>query len=600
MTQQQLAEKQVVIIGAGPAGLTAAYELAKLNLHPIVLEKGERVGGLARTEDYKGFFFDMGGHRFFTKVEEVNKLWRHLLGENFLRRPRLSRIYYNRKFFDYPLKPLNALAGLGLWESLLIALSYIKWRLRPYPQEETFEQWVTNRFGKRLFQTFFKTYTEKVWGIPCSELKAEWAAQRIKDLSLKTVVLSMFVKPKKTIKTLIDQFDYPRRGPGMMWNTVKEQVESRGGLVRLNTKVSGIRIKGKCIDSVLVANNGHEEIIRGTDFISSMPITEFIKNLDPAPSAEVLEAAEKLKYRDFLTVCLIVNKPNLFPDNWIYIHDPEVKLGRIQNFKNWSPEMVPDLTKTSLGLEYFCTEGDGLWGMSDAELIELGKRELNRIGLASPADIEDGCVFRVQKAYPIYDSEYRGYLATVKNFVAGLENYQTIGRNGLHRYNNQDHAMVTGMLAVRNLAAGEHNDLWSVNTDQEYHEEIREKVELEPEVALEAVKEAFAQAFAKLDRLAFGLSTGAMAGLLLFLATLFLALKGGDVMGPNLQLLQQYFPWYSVTLSGSLLGLGYGFLSGFIGGWGFAFLRNITAFLYMALIRRRAERLVLRNLLEYV
>ena len=600
MTQEQLAEKQVVIIGAGPAGLTAAYELAKLNLHPIVLEKGERVGGLARTEDYKGFFFDMGGHRFFTKVEEVNKLWRHLLGENFLRRPRLSRIYYNRKFFDYPLKPLNALAGLGLWESLLIALSYVKWRLRPYPQEETFEQWVTNRFGKRLFQTFFKTYTEKVWGIPCSELKAEWAAQRIKDLSLKTVVLSMFVKPKKTIKTLIDQFDYPRRGPGMMWNTVKEQVESRGGLVRLNTKVSGIRIKGKCIDSVLVANNGHEEIIRGTDFISSMPITEFIKNLDPAPSAEVLEAAEKLKYRDFLTVCLIVNKPNLFPDNWIYIHDPEVKLGRIQNFKNWSPDMVPDLTKTSLGLEYFCTEGDGLWGMSDAELIELAKRELNRIGLASPADIEDGCVFRVQKAYPIYDSEYRGYLATVKNFVAGLENYQTIGRNGLHRYNNQDHAMVTGMLAVRNLAAGEHNDLWSVNTDQEYHEEIREKVELEPEVALEAVKEAFAQAFAKLDRLAFGLSTGAMAGLLLFLATLFLALKGGDVMGPNLQLLQQYFPWYSVTLSGSLLGLGYGFLSGFIGGWGFAFLRNITAFLYMALIRRRAERLVLRNLLEYV
>ena len=600
MTQEQLAEKQVVIIGAGPAGLTAAYELAKLNLHPIVLEKGERVGGLARTEDYKGFFFDMGGHRFFTKVEEVNKLWRHLLGENFLRRPRLSRIYYNRKFFDYPLKPLNALAGLGLWESLLIALSYIKWRLRPYPQEETFEQWVTNRFGKRLFQTFFKTYTEKVWGIPCSELKAEWAAQRIKDLSLKTVVLSMFVKPKKTIKTLIDQFDYPRRGPGMMWNTVKEQVESRGGLVRLNTKVSGIRIKGKCIDSVLVANNGHEEIIRGTDFISSMPITEFIKNLDPAPSAEVLEAAEKLKYRDFLTVCLIVNKSNLFPDNWIYIHDPEVKLGRIQNFKNWSPDMVPDLTKTSLGLEYFCTEGDGLWGMSDAELIELAKRELNRIGLASPADIEDGCVFRVQKAYPIYDSEYRGYLATVKNFVAGLENYQTIGRNGLHRYNNQDHAMVTGMLAVRNLAAGEHNDLWSVNTDQEYHEEIREKVELEPEVALEAVKEAFAQAFAKLDRLAFGLSTGAMAGLLLFLATLFLALKGGDVMGPNLQLLQQYFPWYSVTLSGSLLGLGYGFLSGFIGGWGFAFLRNITAFLYMALIRRRAERLVLRKLLEYV
>jgi protoporphyrinogen oxidase len=600
MTEQQHAEKRVVIIGAGPAGLTAAYELAKLNLHPIVLEQGERVGGLARTEDYKGFFFDMGGHRFFTKVDEVNTLWRHLLGEDFLRRPRLSRIYYNRKFFDYPLKPLNALAGLGLWESLLIVFSYLKWRVRPYPQEETFEQWVTNRFGKRLFQTFFKTYTEKVWGISCSELKAEWAAQRIKDLSLKTVVLSMFVKPKKTIKTLIDQFDYPRRGPGMMWNTVKEQVESQGGLVRLNTKVAGIRINGKCIDSVLVANNGHKEIIRGTDFISSMPITEFIKNLDPAPPTEVLEAAEKLKYRDFLTVCLIVNKPNLFPDNWIYIHDPEVKLGRIQNFKNWSPGMVPDLSKTSLGLEYFCTEGDELWGMSDAELIELGKQELNRIGLVSPADIEDGCVFRVQKAYPIYDSEYRGYLATVKNFVASLPNYQTVGRNGLHRYNNQDHAMLTGMLAVRNLVFGEKNDLWSVNTDQEYHEEIREKVEIESEVALEAIKEAFVQAFPKLDRLALGLSTGTVAGVLLFLATIFLALKGGHTVGSNLQLLENYFPGYSVTVSGSLLGLLYGFIAGFIGGSGFAFLRNITIFLYAALVQQRVERLLLRNIFEYI
>jgi protoporphyrinogen oxidase len=590
--------KKVIIIGAGPAGLTAAYELVKLNLDPIILEKGDKVGGLARTEDYKGFFFDMGGHRFFTKVEEVNAMWRQILGENFMRRPRLSRIYYNQKFFDYPLKPLNALAGLGLWESILIGLSYVKWRLLPYPQEETFEHWVTNRFGKRLFQIFFKAYTEKVWGIPCSELKAEWAAQRIKDLSLKTVLLSMFVKPKKTIKTLIDQFDYPQQGPGMMWNAVKEQIEKRGGLVRLNANVAGIRLKGKCIDSVLVANNGHKEIIQGTDFISSMPITEFIKKLDPAPPGKVLEAAEKLKYRDFLTVCLIVNKPNLFPDNWIYIHDPEVKLGRIQNFKNWSPHMVPDVTKTSLGLEYFCTQGDELWGMSDAELIELGKRELDRIGLASPADIDDGCVFRVPKAYPIYDSEYRDYLATVKNFVSQVENYQTIGRNGLHRYNNQDHAMVTGMLAVRNLTAGEHHDLWNVNTDQEYHEEITEK--LESGTALESVKEAFAQAFPKLDRVAFGLSTGIVAGVLLFLATLILVLKGGVVVGPNLQLLDQYFPGYSVTVSGSLLGLGYGFFTGFAGGWGFAVLRNMTAFLCMVLIRHRTERLLLRNFLEYV
>jgi protoporphyrinogen oxidase len=601
MDQQPSAEKQVVVIGAGPAGLTAAYELAKLDLNPILLEKGDKVGGLARTEDYKGYFFDMGGHRFFTKVEGVNRMWRQVLGDKFLRRPRLSRIYYNHKFFDYPLKPLNALAGLGLWQSILIALSYVRWQVRPCPREDTFEQWVTNRFGRRLFRIFFKSYTEKVWGIPCSELKAEWAAQRIKDLSLKTVLLSMFVKPKNTIKTLIDQFDYPERGPGMMWHAFQEEVEKRGGSVRLNSEVVAIRNGGgKYIHSVEVACNGRREIIHGTDFISSMPVTEFIKKLDPAPPAEVLQAAEKLKYRDFLTVCLIVNKGELFPDNWIYVHDPDVKLGRIQNFKNWSPHMVPDATKSSLGLEYFCTEGDELWKLSDAELIELGKRELQRIGLASPGDIEDGCVFRVPKAYPMYDSEYRDYLETVKNFVGGLENYQTIGRNGLHRYNNQDHAMVTGMLAVKNLIVGERNDLWSVNTDQEYHEEIREKIELESEIALEAVKEAFAQAFAKLDRIALGLSAGAVAGLLLFVATLLLVLKGGETIGPNLGLLQQFFPWYTVTFFGSLMGLAYGFAAGFVAGWGFAVLRNLTVFLYNALIHRRAERVLLRNLLEYV
>lgn len=599
MDQEQTCGRQVIIIGAGPAGLTAAYELAKLDDNPIVVEKGDKVGGIARTEDYKGYYFDMGGHRFFTKVEEVNRKWREVLGDKFLRRPRLSRIYYNRKFFDYPLKPMNALLGLGLRQSILIALSYIRWRLRPYPEEETFEQWVTNRFGRRLFRIFFKAYTEKVWGISCSELKAEWAAQRIKDLSLKTLLLSMIVKPKKTITTLIDQFDYPQRGPGMMWNAFKGEVEKRGGSIRLNSEVVAIHNGGgKYIHSVEVACNGQKEIIHGTDFISSMPVTEFIKKLNPPAPPEVLLAAEKLRYRDFMTVCLIVNQADLFPDNWIYVHDPAVKVGRIQNFKNWSPHMVPDAAKTSLGLEYFCNEGDELWNMADPDLIELGKRELEHIGLASPADIDDGCVFRVPKAYPIYDSEYRDYLAIVKNFVSRVENYQTIGRNGLHRYNNQDHAMVTGMLAVRNLTTGEHHDLWSVNTDKEYHEEITGKSE--PEIALEAVKEAFAQAFAKLDRLAFGFSIGATAGLLLFLATLFLVVKGGDVVGPNLQLLQQYFPWYTVTLPGSFLGLGYGFLAGFVAGWGFALLRNLSVFLYIALIQRRAERLLLRNFLEYV
>ena len=599
MTPERLSKKQFVIIGGGPAGLTAAYELTKLSERPLVLEKREMVGGLARTENYKGFHFDMGGHRFFTKVEEVKKVWREVLQENFLRRPRLSRIYYNRKFFFYPLRPLNALLGLGFFQSILIVLSYVRWQLFPFRREDTFEQWVTNRFGRRLFLTFFKTYTEKVWGIPCSELKAEWAAQRIKGLSLKTAVLSMFLKPKHTIKTLIEEFDYPRFGPGMMWNAMKEEVERRKGTVLTKADVVRIQRTGNRIDSVVAVCDGKEEVIRGTDFLSSMPVTEFIKKLAPPAPPAVVEAANRLTYRDFLTVCLIVNKAHVFPDNWIYIHSPEVNVGRIQNFKNWSPDMVPDPAKTSLGLEYFCSEGDALWNTPDADLIELGKREVERIGLAGYTDIEDGCVVRVPKAYPVYDSDYREYLAVVREFVDGLENFQTIGRNGLHRYNNQDHAMLTGMLAVRNAVLGQRNDLWSVNTDQEYHEEIREEVGVEAHDLEEVIEAAFARVFRKLDRVAFGLSLGSVAGVLLFLATLLLVLKGGEIVGPRLQLLDQYFPGYSVTAPGAAVGLAYGFVTGFVGGWAIAFLRNACVFLYMALIHRRAERDLVRRLLEY-
>jgi protoporphyrinogen oxidase len=591
MDPQQASQKDVVIIGAGPAGLTAAYELTKLNQRPLVLEERDKVGGLSCTENYQGFHFDMGGHRFFTKVNEVKQFWHEILDGDFLRRPRMSRIYYRRKFFYYPLKPLNALLGLGFWDSTLIILSYIKWRLFPYKKEDTFEQWVTNRFGKRLFKTFFETYTEKVWGIPCSELKAEWAAQRIKDLSLKTALVAMFVKPKQTIKTLIDEFEYPRFGPGMMWKAVKEAIDRRNGHVQLDSKVIQINRNGSRIDSVMIARNGHSETIAGTDFISSMPVTDFVKKLSPSAPAEVVTAAEQLKYRDFLTVCLIVNRSHLFPDNWIYVHDPSVKVGRIQNFKNWSPDMVPDKNKTSLGLEYFCSEGDEVWKMPDKDLIELGKREVERIGLASYADIEGGCVFRVPKSYPVYDSGYRESLSKLRNFVDSLENFQTVGRNGLHRYNNQDHAMLTGMLAVRNVVFGERNDLWSVNTDQEYIEEIQE-----PAIDVEGILE---RVFLKLDRVAFGVSLGTVTGLALFLATLILVVKGGDVVGPNLQLLSQYFPGYHVTALGSALGLFYGFLTGFAGGWFFALLRNTMMFLYMAAIHRRAELYLLRKLFEY-
>jgi protoporphyrinogen oxidase len=593
-----MADRNFVIIGGGPAGLTAAYELGKFDLRPTVLEQQPRVGGLASTHVYKGFHFDMGGHRFFTKAEEVTKLWNEVLRDDFLLRPRLSRIYYNGRFFYYPLRPLNALRGLGVAQSLIVSLSYAWWQLFPHGQENTFEQWVTNRFGRRLFRTFFQTYTEKVWGIPCSELKAEWAAQRIKDLSLKTALLSMFLKPKRTIKSLIEQFHYPRFGPGMMWNAVKDEIERRQGTVRLNSEVVRLNRAGTRIDSVVIASEDGEEVIGGTDFISSMPLTDFIKRLHPPPPSDVLAAAAKLRYRDFLTVVLIVNRAHVFQDNWIYVHDPGVKVGRIQNFKNWSPDMVPDPTKTSLGLEYFCNQGDSLWTTSDSDLVELGKREVERLGLVQAADVEDGCVVRLAKAYPVYDSEYREHLATLRHFVESFENLQTIGRNGLHRYNNQDHAMLTGMLAVRNVVLGERSDLWSVNADQEYQEEVRE-AGIEPHDLEEVIHGALTHVFLKLDRLALGISVGITSGLLLFLATLILVLRNGEAVGPTLTLLDQYFPGYSVTAVGSVVGLGYGSLTGFIAGWLFAFLRNATVFLYFATTERRAEHQALRRLLDY-
>jgi protoporphyrinogen oxidase len=588
-------DARVVVIGAGPAGLTAARELARQGLAPVVLERDGIVGGLARTERYKGFHFDMGGHRFFTKVDEVQKIWQEVLGSEFLRRARLSRIYYNRRFFNYPLRPLNALAGLGLWRAVLVVISYLRWQLFPYTEEHTFEQWVTNRFGRRLFETFFKTYTEKVWGIPCSELRAEWAAQRIKDLSLRSAVVSMFVKPQRTIKSLIEEFDYPRLGPGMMWRAVAEEIRQQSGTVRLSSEVVGIRRTGRHVDSVVVATDGREEVVAGDHFLSSMPVSQLVLRLSPPAPAPVREAARHLSYRDFLTVCLIVDRPDPFPDNWIYVHSPEVKVGRIQNFRSWSPDMVPDAGKSSLGLEYFCSEGDALWTMPDAELIRLGTEELERIGLTRASEISDGCVFRVPKAYPVYDAGYREHLDTVREFVDGLENLQTIGRNGLHRYNNQDHAMLTGLLAVRNLAGGERHDLWSVNTEPEYHEEVG----VSEEVA--AVLEGrLTEIFPRVDGVALGTATGVVAGALLFLATIVLVLKGGPVVGPRLGLLAQFLPGYSVTVAGGLLGLAYGLLGGFVAGWSFAVLRNLTLFFSLAVLRRRVQRQLLKRFLEFV
>ena len=591
-------ERRPIVIGAGPAGLTAAYELTRFNLRPTVLEKSDAVGGLARTENYKGFHFDLGGHRFFSKVDEVTKLWHEVLGEDFIRRPRLSRIYYQRKFFYYPLRPLNAMLGLGLWQGLRIVLSYVKWRLLPYRHEDTFEQWVTNRFGRRLFLTFFKAYTEKVWGIPCSELKAEWAAQRIKDLSLRTLLMQMYLRPRKTIRTLIEEFHYPRLGPGMMWRAVQAKVENRGGQVRLDAEVRRVLRAGARVEGVVVAAGDGEEVVRGDEFFSSMPVTELILKLDPPPPPELLAAARRLRYRDFLTVCLIVKRPNVFPDNWIYIHDPEVGVGRIQNFKNWSPDMVPDPSRSSLGLEYFCAEGDETWRRADDDLIALGTREVERVGLVAAGDVEDGCVVRVPKAYPVYDSDYKNALATIRAYVDGLENVHTIGRNGLHRYNNQDHAMVTGMLAVRNVVLGERHDLWAVNVDQEYHEEIQ--AEAEPEAVAQAVQDTLTRVFNKLDSVALGVALGCVSGALLCLVTLATWSGGIHSVGRYLWLLGHYFPGYRVNPIGSLFGFAYGGAVGFAAGWAFASARNAALALYLTVAYGRAEKKFLRRLLDYL
>jgi protoporphyrinogen oxidase len=469
-------DKHVVIAGAGPSGLAAAYQLCQFGVSVEVFEKDELVGGIARTAQHEGYRFDMGGHRFFTKVAEVNALWREVLGAQFLRRPRLSRIYYDGKYFQYPLKPWNALSGLGFYQAVRIGFSYLKWQARPHTKEETFEHWVTNRFGRRLFLIFFRAYTEKVWGIPCSELKAEWAAQRIKDLSLRSAVISMLFQPRKTITSLIEQFDYPRLGPGMMWEAVTDRVRQFGGSVTLEAPVVRFEREDMRVTAAVILKNGKERRVEGSDFISSMPITQLVSVMDPPPPPEVLEAASKLTYRSFLTVCLIVDDPDLFPDNWIYVHDPAVLVGRIQNYKNWSADMVPDPSKSGIGMEYFCDEGDELWCTDDAELIEMATREFKAIGLVDSPKIIDGVVYRVPKAYPVYDTDYAEYLTTLKDFVTKLENLQTIGRNGLHRYDNQDHAMMTGMMAARNIAHGETNDVWSVNTELDYHEELLEEV----------------------------------------------------------------------------------------------------------------------------
>lgn len=468
--------KRVAIIGAGPAGLTAAYLLAKGNQEVVVFEKDPQyVGGISRTESYNGYHFDIGGHRFFSKSKEVEDFWTEILGDEMLERPRSSRIYYNNHFFSYPLVAFEALRKLGIFESALCVLSYFKAKAFPVKNPTNFEEWVTNQFGKRLFNIFFKTYTEKVWGIPCNEISADWAAQRIKGLSLSSAIFNALFKPNKkatdkdkVIKTLIDSFRYPKQGPGMMWEACAEKSKAMGVTLHMNCGVQKIEYTGSNW-TVQTTSQGY---VTGFDYVlSTAPMRELVANVLPAFPATVAANAAALSYRDFLTVVLICKDEDAFSDNWIYIHDPKVKVGRVQNFKSWSPYMVPDSSMACYGLEYFCFEGDGLWTSSNADLIALGKKEIEKIGLTKASAVVDGYVVRQPKAYPVYDQFYKARVDSVREALANYPGLYLIGRNGMHKYNNQDHSMMTAMLAAKNIIAGnELYNLWDVNEDAEYHE----------------------------------------------------------------------------------------------------------------------------------
>ncbi len=471
-----------MIIGAGPAGLTASYELMKHGVTTTVVEKDSRyVGGLARTVEHKGYRFDIGGHRFFSKNEEVEGLWTEILGPELLTRDRLSRIYYQGRYFAYPLKAANALWNLGPVETVRCMASYARARVQPVRAPRSFEDWVRNQFGWRLYSIFFKTYTEKVWGISTKELSADWAAQRIKSLDMWLVLKSALLPKRKPsnrgdlVTTLIDSFRYPRLGPGQMWERVAEIHQEKGRPVLLGRSVERIEHEGGLVRAVITkTESGAIEKHQGTDFISSMPIRELISRLEPAAPEKVRRAADSLSYRDFISVAVMIDRRDLFPDNWIYVHDPSVKVGRIQNFKNWSPDMVPDQSKTCLGLEYFCFEGDGLWSSTDEELIDRARKELAHLGMCQPEEVFDGVVVRQKKAYPVYDDAYEAKVNVIREYLrTSLPNLYLAGRNGMHKYNNQDHSMMTALLVARNIATGGGFDPWKVNADAVYHEEAR-------------------------------------------------------------------------------------------------------------------------------
>ena len=464
-----------IVLGAGPAGLACAYALTRAGVPVTVIERDERVGGLAKTIAHDGWLLDLGPHRFFTKIDKVNALWEEVLGEEQVTVDRLTRIYYGGRYFHYPLKAWEALLTLGVGETARILASYAAARLAPDPHPRSFEAWTINQFGRRLYEIFFKGYTEKLWGIPCTAISPDWAAQRIKGLSLSSAIRGALLGGRGDVKSLVDRFQYPRLGAGQLYERMAAALAGAAHPVRLGWETVAIHHDQGRVTGVTVRRRGASETERldTAGVVSSIPLPLLLRQLDPPPPAEVLAAAGSLRFRNTLLAYLFVEGASLFPDNWLYINDPSVRIGRVTNFANWSPAMVPRTDRTPLCAELWCFADEALWQAPEAEVLALAERELREIGLLGQEPVVEGFLVRLPNVYPVYTGDYLEAIDLVRRYLTGIAGLQLIGRYGTFKYNNQDHSLLMGLLAAENVSAGAGHDLWSVNADDEYHEEVR-------------------------------------------------------------------------------------------------------------------------------